>query len=115
MGQVADLIGAQRAAAARMLGPAEHARLEEGAVDDQLPAPLEHIEQARRAVRPLERIGLIHRHPGHPPTFSGQRVMGAHLRFLLHEKLFERSIPGLRRNNRRRVHSGQSALPLVVR
>src|SRR5262249_8108168 len=46
MGQVRDLIGAQRAAAAGMLGPAEHAWLEEGAVDDQLPAAFEQVEQA---------------------------------------------------------------------
>ena len=41
MGQVADLIGAQGAAAAGVLGPAEHPGLEEGAIDDQLPAVLE--------------------------------------------------------------------------
>src|SRR6266568_2682929 len=40
MGQVGDLIGAQGAAAAGMLGPAEHPGFEEGAVDDQLPAAL---------------------------------------------------------------------------
>jgi hypothetical protein len=34
MGQVGDLIGAQRAAAAGVLGPAEHPGLEEGAIDD---------------------------------------------------------------------------------
>src|SRR5438128_731101 len=46
MGQMRDLIGAQRATSAGMLGPAEHSRLEEGAVDDQLLAALEQVEQA---------------------------------------------------------------------
>src|SRR5467141_3621020 len=46
MGQVRDLIGAQGAAAAGVLGPAEHSRFEEGAIDDQLTAALEQIEQA---------------------------------------------------------------------
>src|SRR6266481_2995264 len=38
MGEVGDLIGAQGAAAAGVLGPAMDAGLEEGAVDDQLAA-----------------------------------------------------------------------------
>ena len=33
-----------------MFGPADHARLEERAVDDQLPAAVEQIEQARLAL-----------------------------------------------------------------
>jgi hypothetical protein len=45
MGQVGDLIGAQGAAAAGMLRPAEHPGLEEGAIDDQLTAAFEQIEQ----------------------------------------------------------------------
>src|SRR6266478_9981913 len=40
MCQVGDLIGAQGAAAAGVLGPAEHPGLEEGAIDDQLTAAL---------------------------------------------------------------------------
>ena len=46
MGQVGDLIVAQGAAAAGVLGPAEHSGLEKGAIDDQLTAALEQIEQA---------------------------------------------------------------------
>jgi hypothetical protein len=34
MGQMGDLIGTQGAAAAGVLGPAEHSRLKEGAVND---------------------------------------------------------------------------------
>src|SRR5215510_10487861 len=41
MSQLADLIGAQRAAAARVLGPAEHSGLKERAIEDQLASPLE--------------------------------------------------------------------------
>src|SRR5262249_31279908 len=52
MGQVGDLIGAQGAAAAGVLGPAEHPGLEEGAIDDQLPAALEQVEQANLALGP---------------------------------------------------------------
>src|SRR6266496_1941896 len=46
MGQVRHLIGAERAAAAGVLGPAEHPGLEKGAIDDQLLASLEQVEQA---------------------------------------------------------------------
>jgi hypothetical protein len=37
-----------------MLRPAEHSGLEEGAIDDQLPATLEQIEQADLALGSLE-------------------------------------------------------------
>src|SRR5207245_11488258 len=39
------LIGAQGAAAAGVLGPAEHSGFEEGAIDDQLTAALEQIDR----------------------------------------------------------------------
>src|SRR3954447_25630003 len=45
-------------AAAGMVGPAEHAGLEERAVDDQLTATFEQVEQAHPAVRPVEQIVL---------------------------------------------------------
>jgi hypothetical protein len=38
---MADLIGSQGAAAAGMLGPAEHPGFEKGTIDDQLTAALE--------------------------------------------------------------------------
>ena len=44
----------ERAADAAVLRPAGHAGLVEGAVDDQLAAAVEQVEQARRAVRALE-------------------------------------------------------------
>ena len=53
-----DLVGEEGAAAAASLGPAGHAGLEEEAVDDQLAAPREQVEQARRAVRALEAVAM---------------------------------------------------------
>jgi hypothetical protein len=71
-----DLIGAQGAAAARVLGPAKHPGLEEGAIDDQLPAAFEKVEQANLALGPLEFVRLLDGHPWHPPAFGGQGVAG---------------------------------------
>jgi hypothetical protein len=48
-----DLVSHHGTAAAGMLGPAEHSGLEEGAVDDQLTAAVEQIEQACLAPRPV--------------------------------------------------------------
>src|SRR5260370_41314146 len=101
MGQVRDLIGAQGAAAAGVLGPAEHSGLEEGAIDDQLTAPLEQIEQAYLALGSVELLLLLHRHPRHPSTPGGQRVTAAAPALLLHEQLLARNLPLLRRNDRR--------------
>src|SRR5271170_3889168 len=74
MGEVRDLIGAERAAAAGVLGPAEYPGLEEGAIDDQLTAALEQIEQAYRALGSVEPVLLVHSQPRHPPAFGGERV-----------------------------------------
>jgi hypothetical protein len=63
MGEVGDLIGPQGAAAAGTLGPPEHAGPEECAVDDQLPAAVEQVEQADPALGPVERIRRFHGHP----------------------------------------------------
>src|SRR5437588_9080635 len=49
MGHVSHLVGHQGAADAGMLGPAVHTWFEEGAVDDQLTAAVEQVEQARLA------------------------------------------------------------------
>jgi hypothetical protein len=40
MGQVSNLVGAQGAAAAGVVGPTEHPGLEESTIDDQLTAAL---------------------------------------------------------------------------
>ena len=93
MSQVGDLVGAQGAAAAGMLGPAEHPGLEEGAIDDELPAALEHVEQANFALWSVEFVRLLHRHPRHPPAFGGQRVAGARMGLFLHQNLLACSLP----------------------
>ena len=104
MGDVGDLVGHHGAAAAGMLGPPEHPGFEKGAVDDQLTAALEQTEQARLALRPGERVVLLHGHPRHPPTLGGQRVARAGQGLLLHEHLLACGRPLLRRHDRWGVH-----------
>src|SRR6266496_3080644 len=99
MRQVRDLIGAQGAAAAGMIGPAKHSRLEEGAIDDQLSAALEQVEQANLTRRPFELVLLLHRRPRHPATLSGQCITGVSEGLLLHEHLLACSLPLLLRND----------------
>ena len=106
MGEVRDLVGHHRAADAGVLGPAVHAGLEERAVDDQLTAAVEQVEQARLALGPVELVLLLHRQPRHPPTLGGQRVTGARQLLLLHEQLLARSLPLLGRHDRGCVHGG---------
>src|SRR5216683_4541340 len=108
MGDVRNLVGHQRAAAAGMVGPAEHAGFEEGAIDDQLTAALEQVEQARFALGAVELVLLLHGQPRHPPTLGGQRVTGAGQVLLLHEQLLARSVPLLRRHDRGCLHGQMS-------
>src|SRR5215469_6178052 len=104
MGQVGDLIGAQGTTATGVLGPAEHPGLEEGAIDDQLLAALEQIEQAYLALGSVELVLLVHGQPRHPPAFGGQRVTGAGEGLLLHEELLACGLPLPLRHDRGRVH-----------
>ena len=87
MGEMGDLVGSEGAAAAGMVGPAEDAGFEEGAVDDQLTAALEEVEQAHFAVGPIELVLLLDGHPWHPPALGSQRITGAGQLLLLHEQL----------------------------
>jgi hypothetical protein len=89
--------------------------LEEGAVDDQLTAAVEQVEQARLALRPIELVLLLHGQPRHPPTLGGQRVTGAGHCLLLDEQLLARSLPLLRRHDGWCVHCKPSAFPAVLR
>src|SRR5271154_7055625 len=100
MGQMGDLIGSQRAPAAGVLGPAEHSRLEEGAIDDQLTAPFEQIDQAYFALRAVELVLLVHSLPRHPPSLGGQRITRPGESLLLDQKLLPRSLPLLIRHDR---------------
>jgi hypothetical protein len=74
--EVCNLIGTQGAATAGVVGPAEHAWLEEGTVDDQLTTAFEQIKQANLALGSLEFVGFLDSHPGHPSAFGGQGVAG---------------------------------------
>src|SRR5450631_1381783 len=114
MGQVCDLIRAQGATAAGVLGPAENPGLEEGAIDDQLPAALEQVEQANLTLGPFECVRLLDGHPRHPPALGGQRITGSHHGLLLHQQLLARSCPLLRRNDRWGFH-WRTAFPAAFR
>src|SRR5260221_4926867 len=114
MGEVRDLIGTRGAAAARVLGPAEHPRLEEGAIDDQLPAALEQIEQADLSIGPFELVLLFHQHPRHLATLGGQRITGASEGLFLHEERLPRSLPFLPRDDRGCLHRPMPFRVLLV-
>src|SRR5437667_1511406 len=114
MGQVRDLIGAQGAAAAGVLGPAEPPGLEECAIHAQLPAALEQIEQAYLALGSLKLVLLVHSQPRHPPAFSRQRITGAGEGLLLHEHLLVRRLPLLLRYDRGCLHRELSFPRLLV-
>ena len=45
VGEVGDLVGAERAANAGVVGPAVDVRIVEGAIEDELAAAFEEIEQ----------------------------------------------------------------------
>ena len=96
MGDVCDLVGHHGAANTGMLGPTFHAGFEERAVEDQLTAALEQVEQAHFALGSVELVILLHGQPRHPATLGRQRVTGAGQLLLLHEQLLTRSLPLLR-------------------
>ena len=93
MGEIGDLIGYERATEAAALGPTARAGLEEEAVDDQLTATLEQVEQARWSVRALEGVLLLHRHARHPAARGGQRVAGVGQLFLLEQQFLAGRLP----------------------
>ena len=107
MGEVGDLVGSERAAAAGMVGPAEDAGLEEGAVDDQLTAALEEVEQARFAPGAFEFVLLLDRDPGHAPALGSQRVALAGEVFLLGEQLLAGGKPFVLRHDLCRDYFGR--------
>src|SRR5262249_32637143 len=110
MCEMGDLIGSQRAAAAGVIGPAEHPRLEEGAIDDQLTTALEKIEQANFALRSVELVRLLYSHPGHATTLGGQGVACSSQLLFFHQQLLSCSLPLLRRHDRRCVSREKSVV-----
>src|SRR5215471_4975349 len=114
MGQMPDLIGAQGTATAGVLGPAKHPGFEERAIEDQLPAALEQVEQANLTLGTIELVLLFHRHPRHSSTLGGQRITGAGQGLLLHEKLLPRSFPLLLRHGRGCLHRDVPLRRLLV-
>ena len=91
-----------------------HVRRVEGAVDDQLAAAVEQVEQAGRAIRAVELVLLLHGHPRHPAALGGQRVAGPRVLLLLHEQLLPRGDPLLRRDDRGGVHQSLLLLQVLV-
>jgi hypothetical protein len=83
--EVADLVGPEGTTNAGVLRPAVHTRLVEDAIDDQLTAAMEELEQTLFAVGSVERIDLLDGNPRHPPSLGSQRVTGAGQLFLLDE------------------------------
>src|SRR5260370_16477708 len=106
MSQVGTLIGTHRAASAGVLGPAEHPGLEECAIDDQLPASLEQVEQANLTLGPAELVILLHQHPWHTPAFDGQRITGADETFILKQEQFPHTPPPPLPTNPAPCHTG---------
>src|SRR5271163_5024971 len=114
MREVSDLVGPEGAAAAAALGPAGHAWLEEEAIDDQLTATLEQVGQARRPVRAVKVVVLIHGQPRHPPTFGCQRVARTGQLLLLDQQPLPRGLPFLRRDDLWGAHCHCALLFVVI-
>src|SRR5262249_3805149 len=106
--EMTDLVGHHGAANAAMLRPAMHARLKKGAVDNELTAAFEQVEQTHLALESVEFVLFLHSQPRHPPALRRQRVTGAGEGLLLGEHLQACSIPLLRRYDRRRLHQDSS-------
>ncbi len=104
MGDVGNLVGDHRAADARVLGPALHSGLEEGAVEDELAASVEEVAEGRGAVRSFELVLLLHLEPRHAPPFGCNGVARLRQRLLLDEQSLPRSFPLVAGHDRGCVH-----------
>jgi hypothetical protein len=93
MREMGDLVGHQRTADTRVIGPAGHPGLEEGTVEQQLTAAVEQVGQADRPVRPVEDVFLVDLQPRHPPAVSGQCVPGTGQVLLLRQQPQARGLP----------------------
>src|SRR5438874_9367197 len=97
MSGVSNVVSHHGATDACMFWPADHPRLEEGAVDDQLTTAVEQIEQTSLAVGPLEVVLFLHGHPWHPPTLGRQRVTSVGQLLLFYKQFPARRFPVFRR------------------
>src|ERR1700733_3054493 len=96
-----------------MIGPAEDAGLEEGAIEDQLTPPFKEGKQAGLARGAFESVVLLDCQPRHAPARRGHRITGASQLLLLDQQLLARLLPLLRRYDRWRLHSVLSLLVSV--
>ena len=95
-----DLVDEHRTAvAARFLVRPEHE-----VVEEQLPPPLEEVEQARLAVRPVEDVILVHADHRQPATLGGERVACPSGFFFVGKKRVPRCLPLRRGDDRGKVH-----------
>src|ERR1700677_1279458 len=87
MCEMPDLVSTEGAAPAGMVGPTGHTGFKESAVDDQLTAALEQIEQARLTLGSVGLVTLLACPPRHPPALGGQRITLARELFLLDQQV----------------------------
>lgn len=104
MGEIPDVVGDHRAAAAGVVGPAVDVGPEKGTVDDQLAPAFEELQQVHPAVRRIEFVLLVHCQPRHAPPHGRQRIMGAQHLLLLDQQPLMLGRPLLRRHDRWCVH-----------
>jgi hypothetical protein len=74
MREVRDLVGAERATDAGVVGPAVDAGIVEGAIEDELAAAFEEIEQRTLPFRTFEDVLLFDREPGHAAARRSHRI-----------------------------------------
>ena len=101
-----------------MIGPTEHAGLEEGSVDDQLTAAVEQVEQTHLALGPSNSYFFSTASHGIRRRLGGQRVTRAGQRLLLHEELLPQvpflcgadgCVPAAELGNRRALPTSRAA------
>jgi hypothetical protein len=95
--QVAQLVGAHRAAGATALRVDVHVRIHEEPVQDELAAAVEEVEQRRvPAAGRGEAIVLLHADHRHAAALGRKGVTRAGMRLLLLKKRLARGTPPLR-------------------
>src|SRR5689334_6126255 len=106
MGQVTDLVDEHRAAVAAGV----FVRAEHEVVEEQLPARIEEVEQARLPVRPVENVVLVDPDHRQPATLGRERVSCPGGVLFLGKERFPRCLPFLLGDDRGKVHRA----PLIL-